>query len=208
MKKIYLVAIAALSITALSLSACQNDVESVSDSSTLNNDSIVLHSKYMTPAQILNLSTTRAADVSNKENPTDVEGNYISIDIVKFHFGKRAAGYTRSNRECEEMHAHLCYAEWFPMSEIKVDDFNILDNQVSSVLEKKENGEYYVNILLAEEPTFPETFVPYISVDEDETYWGTKSLNSTEFTTVQGTYLFNRNLGPFGGYKINIEVND
>lgn len=202
-KKLFLSVMTLMGV--ISLSSCQNDVTAPTEENEQTwNDSIVLNLKYMNPAQILGLSTTRVSEVPYG----DVEEGADGLTIVSFYWGKRSPYYTKNNRDCVRRTAHLCYALWFPMPEPIIYDSEFQDDQVYSVLERDEKGQYYANILLAEEPTFSEAITPFISVDEDATFWGTRSLNSVEFTTVQGQYLYDRSLGLYGGFKIDIEVNE
>ncbi|MDO4477387.1 MAG: hypothetical protein Q4B93_05480 [Clostridia bacterium] len=197
-KNLFLGALGAFSL----LASCKNDSCISLEDHSAKNDSLIFSMKFMESDQLESIISASRSGV-DIENPIG-QGESLRGDI---YWGKRAPDYSETNRNCLKQKAHICYVLWYslPKNAAKTDSTG--DSGVTSILEKDQFGNYYATLLLKEEASFCDTETPYISVDEDEFFFGIGDLSSVEFTIVQGKYFFNKNIGPHGGFRINIEVN-
>lgn len=98
----------------------------------------------------------------------------------------------------------LCNAEWFHCTDAEgnpVDCFKFPPNGYETFLQVDDlTSQYYIEILLAEETDIPKEELA-LNIDEDIVL-NISSAIGTDLKFNSGVYLFDSNLGDYGGFKI------
>lgn len=194
MKKIYLLAIALLS-----LASCQQEDIATNG---MYSDEFMSKLKFNT----VNLAETRAGFKDGLEQTTKNDGDEAikNEDINTGIFSVRIA---RASRGCLSGFG-FCDFKWFPkkydknVEELK--ENHLYDN--SFRIQKDASGNKFVDLELAEKPVGLDiSKLQPLVVEEQLESFNTVDGKEEEMTVPQGTYSFDSSIGNFGGYRIPLK---
>ena len=195
MKKVlFLMSIALIACVSMAVISCSNEEIITQEKET---EEFVRNLKFQSLSERLNeLKLIKSKNTRNSLDINDesVEDMAENINLVIFRFK-----IARKSLDCKKGFG-VCDFKWFPKENYAEEEES--HEELSSILEVDDLGNKYMELRLGE--NVDNINMPNFIVDEDVI--GSHCENTeNELIIKQGHYIFDRNIGNFGGYRITIE---
>lgn len=182
------------------LGCCSNEEPMIpnTETSASSNDSVI----NLLPSELyLTMYGTRADENNHFREPHYSDG--INIGIVSFGLHTKRSGCLKGFGICD-----VDWWPWFNGSDPKDKIDQNLRNLCYSPLTRDGRGNLCFYLLLNDSASISNALVTRLAVEEDITGYYTDSVFSQSITVVQGDYVYDSNLGQYGGYKVYVDLQD